>query len=76
LVGCNAAGNNAYYVRDDLLVDSKVNTLSVNDAFVDSRFREARDSSGSLSFARGGDRITLINGMHVVNVLDDTEEVI
>ena len=74
LVGCNAAGNNAYYVRNDLLNDNPVEALSVSDAFVDARFSEARNIEGRLAFARGADRLALIAGFPVVNTLTGETE--
>ena len=49
LVGCNSAGNNAFFVRKDVQPAS-VPALSVGEAFVASTFRESRDASGNLIF--------------------------
>jgi len=69
LVGCNAAGNNAYYVRDDLLRGSAIEPLAMPAAFVDAKFREGRSVVGTLSFAQGADRLETIAGSPVVNTL-------
>jgi hypothetical protein len=74
LVGCNSAGNNAFFVRRDRL--NTLNELSVNDAFVDSKFREARDKRGNLLFLTGSQRLEYIEGMPVVNVLTGQTEVL
>jgi hypothetical protein len=46
-VGCNLAGNNAFFVRNDL-IKYPIRKISVNDGFCDSNFREARCPDGSL----------------------------
>jgi len=48
LVGCNTAGNNAFYIRNDLRPES-VPELSVEAAFVPNQFREARTEDGKLA---------------------------
>jgi hypothetical protein len=48
LVGCNRAGNNAFYVRDDLLPDG-LPKLSVKEAYTRNQFRESRDAEGKLA---------------------------
>lgn len=49
LVGCNSAGNNAFFVRRDLL-NSPLQERSVADSFVRNQFRETRDAEGRLLF--------------------------
>ena len=48
LVGSNLAGNNVFFVRNDLMTDTKA--LTPKEAYRVSQFREARDESGSLTF--------------------------
>ena len=48
LVGTNTAGNNAFFVRDD--VAGSLPGLSPESAFQPSRFREARNDSGELAY--------------------------
>ena len=49
LVGCNSAGNNAFFVRKDLMsLDLK--TLTPAEGYIQSTFRESRDESGTLMF--------------------------
>jgi hypothetical protein len=66
-VGSNRAGNNAFFVRRDLLGD--LQSLSSQEGWVDARFRESRDSSGNLSYVgdRAG-RLALIADQPLVNV--------
>ena len=49
LVCCNQAGNNAFFVRKDLLPDGSWEK-SVQEAFVARQFREGRDANGKLIF--------------------------
>ena len=48
LVGCNSAGNNAFFVRKDC--QGALPALTPAAAFVASRFREARNAAGELAF--------------------------
>jgi len=55
LVGCNSAGNNAFFVRTDLAGD--LPAPPVAEAFVESRYRESRDEAGHLTFLSGAERV-------------------
>jgi hypothetical protein len=72
LVGCNLAGNNAYFVRNDLL-NQRIQKVGVDAAFVDSRFREGRNPDYRLSLLRGAERLEPIKGLPVLNV--QTQEI-
>jgi hypothetical protein len=48
-VGCNTAGNNAFFVKNELRPASLLE-LTPEDGFVQSHFRESRDAEGHLSF--------------------------
>ncbi len=74
LVGCNATGNNAYFVRKDRL--GKLKALSVEEGYVESRFRESRNKQGQLNYLRGAARYECIKGMPVVNVATGETEVL
>ena len=50
LVGGNSAGNNAFWVREDVLGD--LHRATVDEAYAVSRFRESRDESGRLTYVR------------------------
>lgn len=73
-VGCNQAGNNAYFVRKDRLGSLKA--LSVGEGFVPARFREARNQRGELTFASQGERRKEIAGLAVVNTRTGRPETI
>lgn len=71
-VGCNSAGNNAYFVRNDRI--QNVEPKSLQEGFVKSRFRESRDRDGELNYLTGKDRIEEIRGLSVYNTKKDVME--
>ncbi|MCU0847474.1 MAG: hypothetical protein MUD12_06260 [Spirochaetes bacterium] len=73
LIGCNLAGNNAYFVKKSLLND-KVKELSVEEAFKKSKYRESRNKDYSLSYLSGNDRLEIIKGLEVINVITNEKE--
>ncbi|MGA9544076.1 MAG: hypothetical protein WBQ85_10925 [Candidatus Sulfotelmatobacter sp.] len=66
LVGSNIWGHNAFFVRSD--VAGELRGLEPEQAYVASKFREARDEAGKLTYARGEDRFRLIEHLPVINV--------
>ncbi len=66
LVGSNGAGNNAFFLREDLfpIVDVLVKDKKARPSL----FRESRDGDGKLTFAGGLNRLELIKEMPVFNV--------
>lgn len=67
LVGGNSAGNNAFFVRRELLGD--IPEVRVRDAYQPSRFRESRDHAGALSYVGDLDaRLGLIREMPLVDI--------
>jgi hypothetical protein len=71
-VGCNSAGNNAYFVRQDLADSFQV--LTPEEGYIDSRFRESRDGSGRMSRLDGMERLRAIASLPVVDV--ETQQII
>lgn len=71
-VGCNQAGNNAYFVKKEKL--NGIPSWSVNEGYVYSRFRESRNQEGQMSFLDGIERSALIEGLPVINTLTNKEE--
>jgi len=67
LIGCNSAGNNAYFVRNDRL--RRLTPMSAQDAFRPARFRDSRDRSGKLSRLDAAAAQALIADLDVVNVV-------
>jgi hypothetical protein len=67
LVGCNLAGNNAYFIRKDLL-NEKVKELPINKAYRENKLRESRNKDFSLSYLSGTERYEMIKGLEVLNI--------
>ena len=67
-VGSNLAGNNAYFVHESYLGRGGVVTVSVEQGYVESRFRESRDERGRLTYLRGAARRQMIAGMPVYDI--------
>ena len=65
-IGCNTAGNNAYFVRNDKMKELK--SLTVEQGYVVSKFRECRDQQRNLAYVSGSKRIEVLKGLQVVNV--------
>jgi hypothetical protein len=73
LIGCNLAGNNAYFVRTDLL-NKNIKEVSVTEAYKESRFRESRNKDYTLSYLNRDERYEAIKGLEVVNVKTNNME--
>ncbi len=67
LAGSNVWGHNAFFIRAD--VAGEFRNLELRQAYVSSKFRESRDAKGKLSFARGNDRLKLIEDLPVIQVI-------
>jgi hypothetical protein len=72
LVGTNSAGQNAFYVRQDL-VNDQVLTMTAEEAYAPSNYRESRDKRGVLNFLAAEARLNEIRGLPVQNV--ETDEI-
>ncbi|WP_300438576.1 hypothetical protein [Christiangramia sp.] len=70
-IGCNSAGNNAYFVKKGYCKDLKI--LNSETGYVESKFRESRDENGNLNYKREGDRIEVIKDMPIYNT--DTNQI-
>jgi hypothetical protein len=66
LVGCNSAGNNAFFVRLDCLNGQPA--LTARQAYVESRFRESRARDGRLNYISGDERRRAIADLELVDV--------
>ncbi len=71
-IGCNSAGNNAYFVRADKL-NNIVREISLEIGYVVPMYRESTDSKGRLTYLTGRDRIEAIRGKPVYNI--DTNQI-
>lgn len=65
LVGSNSAGNNAFFLRNDMPGPEAV---SGSDAWIESGFRESRDTTGKLNHLVGRDRLRAVEHLPVVDV--------
>lgn len=65
-IGCNSAGNNAYFVRNDK-VNEKINAVTLEGGFVESKYRESRDEKGNKIYQAGTRRSQAIKGLRVFN---------
>lgn len=65
LVGCNSAGNNAFFVREDVR-PANLPRLTAREAFVQPSFREARDRSGNLCFLSQAEERKIIDTLPLV----------
>ena len=66
-VGANSAGNNAFFVRRDLL-PADLRERTARDGFVDCKFREARDESGRLVYLEPAQEKALLAKLPLVEV--------
>jgi len=67
LVGTNQAGNNAFFVRRDLLND-KVREVSAGEAYTQNQFRESRAENGELAFLSLEEEQRLLESLPLVDV--------
>lgn len=75
LVGVNSEGVNGFFVRNDLMTD-RLEALSVEEAYVESRFRESRGPDGIPDYRSGAGRLELIKGLPVIDVESGKAEVL
>lgn len=68
LIGTNSAGNNAYFVRKNL-ISGDLREVDVATAFVRPNFRESRDRRNRLDYLTYEQRRALIRGLPVLNVV-------
>lgn len=72
-LGCNKAGNNAYFVKKEFkeFIDSK----TLEEGFVQAKFRESRSTNGKLSFLPLTECRNLLTGLPVFNTRTQQIEV-
>jgi hypothetical protein len=66
-VGCNTAGNNAFFVRAELR-PSILPELTPVEGFVAAQFRQARDAHGTLAFLTAKEEEAILRDLPVVEV--------
>jgi len=67
LVGCNSAGNNAFFVQDELLPQT-FRALLPAEAYVPNQFREARDRDGTLAYLSREAEAQLLHSLPLVHI--------
>lgn len=73
LIGTNGAGNNAYFVKRQL-IGGPLRELAVTDAYSPPQFRNSLDRKGRLNFLSLEHAAAAISGLPVVNVLTGSSE--
>jgi hypothetical protein len=66
-VGCNSAGNNAFFVRKDLKPDF-IRELTVEEGYVTGQFRESRDENGKLIYLSAQEEQKILSSLPLVEV--------
>jgi hypothetical protein len=66
-VGCNKAGNNAFFVRSDLR-PATLPELTSGEGFVKAEFRQARNSHGDLAFQTPEQEAAMLDELPVIEV--------
>ncbi|OBQ09594.1 MAG: NADH dehydrogenase [Anabaena sp. LE011-02] len=66
-VGCNSAGNNAFFVRKDLKPDA-INEITVEEGYVRGQFRESRDEKGNLLYLSLEEEQKILNSLPLVEI--------
>lgn len=66
-VGCNSAGNNAYFIRIDKMND-RLQAVSLENGYIQSKYRESRDEKGNLTFAASSEKAAILRGLPVFDI--------
>ena len=69
LIGSNTAGNNIFFVRNDLINNLRIQTT--REAYIKAKFSEARDQFGNLTFLNFEDRLKEIKELPIVDIKAD-----
>ena len=65
-VGSNKNGNNAYFVRKDMIGNIKIKRIE--ESYIKSKFRESVDEKGNLTYISGEKRVKLIKDMDIYDI--------
>ncbi|MEQ8384399.1 MAG: hypothetical protein RH949_18770 [Coleofasciculus sp. A1-SPW-01] len=66
-VGCNSAGNNAFFVRKDLKPDS-IREMSIEEGYVAGKFRESRNEQGELNYLSPQEEQKILESLPLVYI--------
>ncbi len=72
-IGCNSAGNNAYFLRKEY--ENTIKPVNLQEGFVDAEFRDSRDNEGNLNFLSRNESLKQIRGLPVYNTTTKKMEV-
>lgn len=67
-IGSNRVGNNAFFVRDSFAPRISLTPSADYSIYTDWRVRETRDKDGSLTYASGYARVTLIKELQLIDI--------
>lgn len=62
-IGCNSAGNNAYFLANEH--KDKVKPMEIRDGFINAKFRDSRNENGDLTYLSRNEAFKLIKGLPV-----------
>jgi len=71
-IGCNLAGNNAYFIKNKY--QSVIKPVTLSKGFISAKSRDERDSEGNLLFSSRESSIESIRGLPVFNILSKQVE--
>jgi hypothetical protein len=66
-IGCNSAGVNAFFVRKELKPDY-IREISVEDGYVEGKFRESRNQEGELIFLNLEEEKKLLESLPLIEI--------
>jgi hypothetical protein len=66
-VGCNSSGNNAFFVRKDLMPPG-LPELTPKEGFKTARFRESRTNNGALAFISKEEEAEILRHLPLIEV--------
>lgn len=66
-LGSNSAGNNSYFIRNDYA--KYFHKVTLEEGYVESKYRESKDSSGNMTYLSGADRLKAIKNLYVIDVV-------
>jgi hypothetical protein len=68
-VGCNTAGNNAFFVRSKLR-PTTLAELTPAEGFVEAQFRQARDAYGTMTFSTAEQETAILRDLPLVEIYE------
>lgn len=73
-IGCNSAGNNAYFVKKNKMKNLIPKTAK--EGYVEAKFRESKDVNGNFDYLSGEAKLKAIKGMKIFNTRTNQIEII